>query len=54
MINNYNNAKQKILTANAAIGFNNICGIDELAPKYIQIEVKGINQQAKNTKLPKL
>jgi hypothetical protein len=54
MINNYNNAKQKVIINNAAVGFNNNCGIDQLTPKYIQIEVKGNNQQAKNTKLAKL
>ena len=54
MINNCQNAKQKVLTTNAAVAFNNICGIDQLTPKYIQVEVKGINQQAKNTKLAKL
>jgi hypothetical protein len=54
MINNYKNAKQKVLITNAAIGFNNICGIDHLAPNYIQIEIKGINQQAKNMRLAKL
>jgi len=41
-------------TNNAAVEFNNIYGIDQVTPKYIQIEVKGNNQEAKNTKLAKL
>ena len=54
MITNYKNAKQKVLTTNAAIGFNNICGIDQLKRNYVQIKVEGNNQQAKTPKLAKV
>jgi hypothetical protein len=45
IINNFKNAKQKLLKTSAAIWFNEICGINQLIPKYIQIKLKYNNQQ---------
>ena len=37
MINNFKNAKQKLLKTNAAMWFNQICRLNQLTPKYMQL-----------------
>jgi hypothetical protein len=34
MINNFKNAKQKLLKTDAVVCFNKICRINQLTPKY--------------------
>jgi hypothetical protein len=51
MINNFKNAKEKLLKTNEAILLNKICTLNELTPKYTQIKIKGDNQQSRNIKL---
>jgi hypothetical protein len=51
IINNSKNVKAKLLESNAAIWFNTTCKIYHITHKYIQINIKGDNQQGRNTKL---
>jgi hypothetical protein len=37
MINNFNNARLKFLKTSAAVWFSNICGINQLTPKYVRV-----------------
>jgi hypothetical protein len=41
VINNFKNAKQKLLKTNAAVWFSKIYRINQLIPKCIQIKIKG-------------
>lgn len=47
MIDNFKNAKQKLLKTNAAISFNKICTINQLTLKYVKINIKCNNQKTK-------
>jgi hypothetical protein len=51
LINNYKNAKYKLLKTKAAIWFTKIRGSSQLTPKYVNIKIKGNNQRNKNTKI---
>jgi len=50
MINNFKNAKQKLLKASAGIWFSKICRVNQLTPKCTQNKLKRNNQQIKNIK----
>lgn len=49
MINNFKNAKQKLLKTSAGIWFRKICRVNQWTPKCTQIKLKHNNQQIKNT-----
>jgi hypothetical protein len=42
----YQNIKQKLQRANASIWFNKVCRAEQLQPSYINIQVKGDNNNA--------
>ena len=46
---NYKNIKRKLYRTNAAIWYNKICRQTQLTPAYINIRIKGKNQQCQNT-----
>jgi hypothetical protein len=48
-IHNYKNIKRKPYRTNAAIWYNKICRQKQLTPAYINIRMKGKNQQCQNT-----
>ena len=48
-IYNYKNIKRKLYRTNAAIWYNKICRQKQLTPAYINIRIKGKNQQCQNT-----
>ena len=48
-IYNYKNIKRKLYRTNAAIWHNKICRQKQLTPAYINIHIKGKNQQCRNT-----
>jgi len=47
--NNYKNTKLKLLKANAAIWFNEMCKVKQLKPTYINIKINGQKPQDKKT-----
>jgi hypothetical protein len=47
----FKNANLKLLETNAAIWFNKICRISQSTPKYVNIKMKGNNQQSIYIKL---
>ena len=48
-IYNYKNIKRKLYRTNAAIWYNKICRQKQRTPAYINIRIKGKNQQCQNT-----
>jgi hypothetical protein len=48
-IYNYKNIKRKLYRMNAAIWYNKIYRQKQLTPSYINIRIKGKNQQCQNT-----
>jgi hypothetical protein len=51
MIENFRNAKEKLLKTNAAIWFSKICRVNQLTRKYRRVKIKDDNQQSRNSKL---
>jgi hypothetical protein len=47
-IHNYKNIKRKLYRTNPAIWYNEICRQKQLTPSYINIRIKGKNQQCQN------
>ena len=46
----YKNIKRKLYRTNTAIWYNKICRQKQLTPAYINIHIKGKNQQCQNTR----